>query len=289
MIPGSDRRALTAQLEALGLAAGDTVLVQASMRRVAPRGAAAATVIEALLDVLGPEGTLVVPTYTMWNSTTSRVHREAVASLSAREAFEYRMTLPRFDSRSTPSSGMGALAEGVRTLPGACRSTHPQSSFAAVGRRAGALTAVHDLDCHLGQRSPLGALHEADALVLLLGVGYSVCTAFHLAEYQYTARSTRRYECRVAGLPGDGWTEFQDIELDDREFGQIGKEFEHETGRVRAGFVGSAECRLFKLRDAVGFAVAWMRGRLVPLRNSATGTGTGHGAWRDPDPPAERP
>lgn len=264
MIPGADRRALATQLEALGLGAGDTVLVQASMRQVAPRGAAAGTVIEALLDVLGTEGTLVVPTYTMWNSTTSRVHREAVASLSAPEAFEYRMALPRFDARTTPSSGMGALAEGVRTRPDACRSTHPQSSFAAVGRRARALTAVHDLDCHLGPRSPLGALHEADALVLLLGVGYSVCTAFHLAEYQYTRRRTRRYECRIAGLPGDGWTEFQDIELDDREFGQIGKEFEHEHGGVRIGLVGSAKCRLFGLRDAVGFAVGWMRGRLGP-------------------------
>ncbi len=263
MTPGSDRRALAADFEALGLAAGDTVLVQASLRRVAPRSGKASTVIDALLDVLGPDGTLVVPTYTTWNSTTSRVHREAVASLSAQEALEYRMALPRFDPRTTPSSGMGAIAEGVRTLPGAYRSTHPQSSFAAVGLHAKELTAVHDLECHLGPRSPLGALYEADALTLLLGVGFSVCTSFHLAEYRYAERETRQYECRVADAPADGWIEFHDIELDDSEFGQIGKEFEHgerTAARVRAGRAGSAECRLFKVRDAVDFGVAWMRG-----------------------------
>lgn len=263
MTPGSDRRALAANLEALGLAAGDIVLVQASLRKVAPRARKDSIVIGALLDVLGPDGTLVVPTYTAWNSTTSRVHREAVASLNAQEALEYRMALPRFDPGTTPSSAMGALAEGVRTLPGAYRSTHPQTSFAAVGPRAEALTAVHDLDCHLGRRSPLGALYDADALVLLLGVGYSVCTAFHLAEYLYAPREPRRYECRVADAPGDGWIEFQDIELDDREFGQIGKEFEHVTGRVRTDRVGSADCRLFAMRDAVDYGVAWMR-RFAP-------------------------
>jgi aminoglycoside 3-N-acetyltransferase len=263
LITGSDRRALAAHLEALGLAGGDIVLVHASLRQVAPRPATALTVIQAVLDVLGPGGTLVVPTQTAWNSTTSRIHREAVAALSTREELEYRMTLPRFDPRTTPSSGMGALAEGVRTLPGAYRSTHPQTSFAAVGRRAEELTAVHDLECHLGPRSPMGALYEADALVLLLGIGYSVCTMFHLAEYRYAPRPKRRYECRIADVPGDGWIEFEDIELDDGEFGRLGKEFEHATGQVRVGPVGHADSRLFGARDAVDFAVQWMR-RFAP-------------------------
>lgn len=239
------------------------MLVHASLRHVAPRPATASTVIQALLDVLGPAGTLVVPTQTAWNSTTSRVHREAVAALSEQEKLEYRMALPRFDPLTTPSSGMGALAEGVRTLSGACRSAHPQTSFAAIGQQADILTAVHDLDCHLGPRSPMGALHEADARVLLLGVGYSVCTTFHLAEYRYKLRPKRSYECRIADAPGDGWTEFEDIELDDGEFGQLGKEFEHASEQVRTGLVGNAECRLFRVREAVEFAERWMR-RFAP-------------------------
>lgn len=259
MTTGADRRTLAAQLEALGLAAGDIVLVQASMRQVAPRSGRAATVVEALLDVLGPAGTIIVPTYTSWNSTSSRAHRQAIAELSPQEADAYRFSLPAFDPRVTASSGMGALAETIRTLPGAHRSAHPQTSFAAVGRRADSLTATHDLACHLGERSPLGALYAADALVLLLGVGYDVCTAFHLAEYRYAPRSPRPYECRIAGLPGDGWTTFDDIELDDSEFGLIGKEFETAGGPVRAGRTGETDSLLFPLRAAVDFAENWMR------------------------------
>lgn len=259
MSAGADRRTLAAQFEALGLAAGDVVLVQASMSQVAPLFARAATVVEALLDVLGPAGTIIVPTYTSWNSTSSRAHRDAVADLTSQEAEAYRLSLPAFDPCVTPSSGMGALAETVRTLPGARRSTHPQTSFAAVGRLAGALTAVHDRECHLGERSPLGALYAAGALVLLLGVDYDVCTAFHLAEYRYAPRKPRPYECRIAGLPGDGWTTFDDIELDDTEFGLIGKEFEAAGGPVRTGRTGQTDSRLFPLRAAVDFAENWMR------------------------------
>ena len=64
------------------------------------------------------------------------------------------------------------------------RSSHPQVSFAALGPGALDCTSVHDLDCHLGDRSPLGWLYAADAAILLLGVDYSACTAFHLAEYR---------------------------------------------------------------------------------------------------------
>ena len=259
MTTDSDRRMLAAQLKALGLATGDVVLVQASMRKVAPEAGRTATVVEALHDVVGRAGTIVVPTYTEWNSTTSRAHRAAIAGLTSQEADQYRRSLPGFDRRTTPSSGMGALAEAVRTHPTAYRSAHPQSSFAAVGRLARELTGIHDLDCHLGLRSPLGALYRTDARVLLLGVGYDVCTAFHLAEYHSGVRHTRAYECRIAGLPGDGWAKFDDIELDDTEFGRIGTEFEAAGGPVSVGRTGQAESRLFPVRDAVDFAGLWMR------------------------------
>jgi aminoglycoside 3-N-acetyltransferase len=257
----ADRRTLAAQFEALGLTAGDTVLVHASMRRVAPAQGRAATVVEALLDVLGPGGTIAVPTFTSWNSTSSRVFKAAIAGLSPQEAAAYRRSLPAFDQQVTAATETGALAETVRTLPAAHRSSHPQTSFAAVGRLARSLTATHDLDCHLGERSPLAALYSAGARVLLLGVGYDVCSAFHLAEYRCALRSKRPYECRISGHPGDGWTTFEDIELDDTEFGSIGRQFEAAGEAVRVGRTGETESRLFQLRDAVDFAEAWLRRR----------------------------
>ena len=94
-----------------------------------------------------------------------------------------------FDPEATPTSA-GAVAEALRTTPGAERSDHPQSSFAAVGHDARELMAGHRLNCHLGEDSPLAKLYERDASILLLGVEYLSCTAFHLAEYRYTKRAT---------------------------------------------------------------------------------------------------
>jgi aminoglycoside N3'-acetyltransferase len=57
--------------------------------------------------------------------------------------------------------------------------------------------------CHLGERSPLGWLYAADAAILLLGVGYDACTAFHLAEYRRPSTRPQKYHCFVAD-GGDG-------------------------------------------------------------------------------------
>ena len=54
------------------------------------------------------------------------------------------------------------------------------------GHEARDLAEDHRRNCHLGEHSPLGKLYQMGAYVLLLGVGYERCTAFHLAEYRYT-------------------------------------------------------------------------------------------------------
>jgi aminoglycoside 3-N-acetyltransferase len=230
-----------------------TLLVHASLHST---GLNADTLRDALLQVLGEDGTLVVPAFTAENSDTSAAYLARVREMTPEQAAAFRADMPAFDAATTRSQGMGRLAESVRTARGAVRSAHPQTSFAALGRRAGELLADHALESHLGEDSPLGALYRAEARVLMINVDFAVCTAFHLAEYQDDA-PPRTYRC-VVRRPGGGreWTEYRDLELDDSDFNAIGATF--PWGKVRKGQLGGKPTRLFSIKDAVDHAKSWM-------------------------------
>jgi aminoglycoside 3-N-acetyltransferase len=261
---GSDR--LVHDLRSLGLRPGQDLLIHCSLRRVGRVGGGAATLLEAIREVAGQGTTLVVPAQTAWNSLTSRAFRGATAGLSPEDYAHYIAAIPGFDPDSTPSAGMGAFAECVRTHPGARRSAHPQSSFAAIGPRAAQAMSVHDLNCHLGERSPLRWLYDADAAILLIGVGYAECTAFHLAEYRWTSEPPLRdYQCFTVSGGARAALQFTDIDLDDSDFELIGAALDAATwsdadAAPRRGRIGMAPCTLLPIRTAVDFACSLMAG-----------------------------
>ena len=250
-----DRGLLRTELAGLGLRAGMTVLVHCSLSRVGRVAGGADTLREALLDVIGRKrGTLVVPTQTGSNSESSPEYRAAVVGLDAFGIEAHRARIKGFDPATSPSEGMGALAESVRRHRRAHRSPHPISSFAAVGRYAEKLCADHPLDCLLGPRSPLSRLAELDAGVLLLGVEYDKCTAFHLGEARALPTwlpTWQQYRCKV----GEEWLDFKGLSYQDSDFAELGSRFEDKhSADVRHGRLGAATTRLFPLALAADFA-----------------------------------
>ncbi|WP_406509267.1 aminoglycoside N(3)-acetyltransferase [Streptomyces sp. NBC_00212] len=240
------------QLRALGVEEGGVLLVHASLRGT---GLRAETLLDALRTVLGPEGTLVVPAFTPENSDTSPAHLALVRH--APDPVAFRAAMPPFDPEHTPSLGTGRLAERVRTTGGAVRSDHPQTSFAALGARAAELMKGHALDCHFGAESPLGKLVAADAQVLLVNVGFAVCSAFHHAEYLVPAHPTRTYRAVIRDERGGAtWFAYEDAVLDDSDFARIGADF--PAGHLRGGPLGRRGARLFPIGAAVEHATAWM-------------------------------
>ncbi|MGK5640907.1 aminoglycoside N(3)-acetyltransferase [Streptomyces sp. URMC 126] len=248
------RTSLSRDLARLGVAPGDTLLVHSSLSSLGWVCGGALTVVHALMDAVGEHGTLVVPTHTPDNSDPADWSNPPVP-----ESWwpVIRAESPAYDPRVTPALGMGVIPETVRTWPGAVRSAHPQTSFAAVGPRAAALVAEHAPDSMLGEGSPLARLEEAGGRVLLLGTGFEKCTAFHLAEYRVPRPPRTEYACAVrASDGGRAWASFTDVALDERDFGRLGEAFA-ATGAVTTGRVGQATAHLFSLAEAVAFAVTW--------------------------------
>ncbi|MFF5171663.1 aminoglycoside N(3)-acetyltransferase [Micromonospora sp. NPDC000089] len=249
------RASLAAQLTALGVRPGGTLLVHAGLRTLGFLCGGPQALVLALRDALGPDGTLVVPTHTPENSDPAGWRNPPVPvdwwPVIQRE-------MPGFDPAVTPSRFMGALAETVRCWPGARRSDHPHVSFAALGPQAERIVAGHSRADMLGERSPLGRVNDLDGEVLLLGVDHGANTSLHLAEYRRPAPSRERLGAAVRSCGGGReWVWWDDVAIDASDFPRLGTDLE-ATGAVRSGPVGSGVGRLMRQRAAVDFAVDWL-------------------------------
>jgi aminoglycoside 3-N-acetyltransferase len=259
------RGRLAQGLRALGVHTGDLLLVHTSVKALGWIPGGPLAVVQALRDAVGDTGTLVVPTQTATNSEPSEWAHPPVP-----EAWwpVIRESTPGFDPRLTPSDHMGRVPEVVRTWPGARRSSHPQTSFAALGPLAAEVVAVHDLDSQCGERSPLATLERLGARILLLGATFGSCTAFHLAEYRVPGAAARTTHGAAVLTPdGRAWTTFDDLDLDEGDFDRIGDHLV-STGTVSTGRVGGAQCHLVDLATAVETARAWMAEHREPVTSA---------------------
>ncbi len=247
---------LAEQFAACGLAAGQTVLVHSSMSKMGWITGGPVAVIQALLRVLTPFGTLMMPAHTSANTDPAHWQHPPVPQSWWPVIYQHS---PAFDPAITPTREMGVIAELFRTWPGAIRSGHPIGSFAALGANAAYLTANHNLEDMFGDRSPIGKLYELDGNILLLGVNHENNTSLHLAEYR-------------ANWPGKGsihegtamfvngvrqWVKFDTLRLETDDFNQIGDSYEAKNGIPRHK-VGQAEVRFLKQRPLVNYGVEWM-------------------------------
>jgi aminoglycoside 3-N-acetyltransferase len=223
----------------------------------------AAAVVDVLLEVLGADGTLVMPAHTGDLSDPAEWAHPPVPTAGS--------THPRRDaplpSGHHPTAGDGCRRGVFRTWPGTLRSDHPQVSFCARGPAAGEIVRTHALTPQFGMDSPLGTLYRLGAEVLLLGVGYGNCTSFHLAETQ-TGRLPQK--CMGAPVLVNGvreWVWFEDIAFDDEDFPAAGTAYEQAVpGAVSRGPVGVADCRLFAMRPAVDFVQRWITDNRTSLQ-----------------------
>jgi aminoglycoside 3-N-acetyltransferase len=149
---------LVTEFRALGLEAGDTLLVHSSYKSFGGVEGGPQTVIDALLHTLTPEGTLIMPNFN----------------------FDFCRGEP-WDVRTTPSH-MGILTELVRKDPRSCRLFHPIYSFAIIGKHQQMLCNLR-YKSSFERNSLFGKLRDLDGKMMIIGLDYTnSLTFFHHVE-----------------------------------------------------------------------------------------------------------
>jgi aminoglycoside 3-N-acetyltransferase len=242
-------------LQEVGIVRGMHLIVHTSLKSFGFVIGGPETIIRALLDCVGPEGTLMMPTQTWKNlDPTIGVHWEVpeVHWQLIRDQW------PAYDKTVTPAIGMGCVAEMLRTWPGAQRSDHPARSFAAVGHYAKHLTENHDLCNIFGEGSPLDKLYQLGGHILLLGVGYDKNTSIHLAETKasYPGKKNTKESSAILVDENREWVTYETLDVDDSDFVALGKSYEAEHTPAKT-IIGQATVRLINQPHFVDYSIKW--------------------------------
>jgi aminoglycoside 3-N-acetyltransferase len=272
------RSRLVADLRALGVRPGAVLMVHARVSALGWVVGGTGTVVLALLDALGPAGTLMA--YAGWEDDT---YDMAGWPAAWRDAYERE--LPPFDPATAEAvHANGRLPERIRTWPGARRSRQPEAGMVAVGSRADWITADHPWDDAYGAGSPLAKLVEADGQVLALGAPLDTLTLLHHAEATARVPDKRRVVYRMPLLENGRtvWRELSDIDTGAGAFPyeEIAEEIASTPGVTsgeeafaaiarqalaagigRGGRIGAGESFLFPARELHRFAEGWLEAR----------------------------
>ncbi|MGM9947751.1 aminoglycoside N(3)-acetyltransferase [Floccifex sp.] len=240
----------------LGIQKGWHIIVHTSLSSIGYVCGGAQVIIEALLESVGKQGTIVMPSQSWKNlDPETGVHWD----VSKEDWDLIRENWPAYQKEITPTNTMGTVAEMFRTWPGTLRSNHPARSFCANGKMAKEIIENHTLSNIFTMDSPLGKLYELDGYVLLIGVDYDKNTSLHLADT--LADYPSKHNCiEHSAIFENGkrvWKAYETLYVDGNDFIQIGKDFE-QSHVVKKTKLGKATCTLMSQRELVDFATFWI-------------------------------
>ena len=178
------------QLKKVGLHAEDVVMVHSALSKMGYVEQGATSVIDAFQEVVGNEGTLMMPAFPAIGFN-----------------HDYLNTHPVFDINQTPSK-MGVITETFRKQKNVHRSLHPTDSVIAFGKQALYLTKDH-----FGQLTPYNAqspfyrLCELKGKIVLIGVDFNSLTNLHTLEdavenFKYPVYHEQEFDCSLINGSG---------------------------------------------------------------------------------------
>ena len=258
------REELANGLRALGVRAGDTVMLHASIRAVGAIAGGPDQIHLALKDALTADGTLM-----MYASCPEHYDEVGRGHLPADRERELLDKLPAFDPFTARSQREnGALVELFRTYPGSSVNQHV-ARFVVWGKHASHLISSQPWDYAFGRGSALDRFAGLDGKILLLGCDHDTVTFLHYAEHivDIPDKHLARYRVPVQEDGKRVWREMAEVDTSDRGahpnwpdrfFARIVDTYLEQTSN-RAARVGDAHSVLLDARGLLEFALRVMR------------------------------
>jgi aminoglycoside 3-N-acetyltransferase len=257
------RRELAADLDALGLAAGDVVMAHASVRAVGEIAGGPDEIHLAIKDVITGDGALI-----MYASCPRYVDEIGRGNLTPAQEAELLEKLPPFDAETARSArDNGALVEFLRTYPGSRVNNHP-ARFVVWGSRADYLLAEQPWDYAFGAGSILERLVTLDGKILLLGSDHDNVTFLHYAEHivDIPEKRVTRFKVPVVLSGQRVWRDMAEFDTSEGVHANWPPAFFAEivdgylaATRNTGGRVGNAESYLLSARGLLDYALPVMR------------------------------
>ena len=233
---------LVGGFRSLGVDSGDTLLVHSSYKSFGGVDGGPQTVIDALLEVLGEEGTLLMPTFN----------------------FDFCKGAD-WDVRETPSQ-MGFMTNLVRTDPRAKRVFHPIYSFAVIGKYAEDFGNLRYKSSY-AKISAFGKLRELDGKIMVVGLSYNDSMTFfhHIEEMEgVDYRYLKDFTGQITDWDGNTTEDTCQMLVRDIDMGvhtmvdPMGKLME-EAGVIQSRQIGEADVKLMKANEVYEFTVREMK------------------------------
>jgi aminoglycoside 3-N-acetyltransferase len=226
----------------LGLEAGDILLVHSSYKSFGGVDGGPQAVIDALREVLGEDGTLIMPTFN----------------------FDFCKGEP-WDARTTPSH-MGAMTNMVREHPDAKRVFHPIYSFSILGKHTEFLTKDHYKSSY-GANSLFAKLRELDGKIMVVGLRYTDSMTFfhHVEEMEgVDYRYMKEFTGMVTDEKGNTFEDTFSMLVRDIDKGVITEvdpmgDLMEEAGVITVRKIGEAIVCLMKANEVYEFTAREMR------------------------------
>ncbi len=238
---------LITSFKRMGLYKGMILYVQADLLSRSYVNGGYQSVIEALQEVIGYEGTLITSAFSMLVDPACNDEYQFERDMY----HELRESMLPFHKKRSPANN--EFAEQLMKNDAVYRSNHPTHSCVAWGKYAKLICDQHPLHFPLGKESFLDKLIQMKGYVLLLGISYSACDIF-----KYASSMSNKNAVKVVCTPIDTngkkeWVHILDYEHIIQGV-EIIKVMMEERNIVNEEFIGPNSCCLFSAKEACQLA-----------------------------------